>query len=47
MYVIYRSPPPTFPFSNASCDAIPNAMMLSRGFASHCAESEYIPLESN
>ena len=47
MYVIYRSPPPTFPFSNASCDAIPNAMMLSRGFASHCVDSEYTPLESN
>ena len=35
-----------FPFSNASCDAIPNTMMLSRGFASRCADSEYTPLES-
>ena len=35
-----------FPFSNASCDAIPNTMMLSRGFVSRCADSEYTPLES-
>ena len=36
-----------FPSSNASCDAIPNTMMLSRGFASRCVDSEYTPLESN
>ena len=36
-----------FPSSNASCDAIPNTMMLSRGFASSCIESEYTHLESN
>ncbi|WJZ96735.1 hypothetical protein VitviT2T_015388 [Vitis vinifera] len=40
-------PHPTFPSSNASCDANPNTMMLSRGFASRCADSEYTPLESN
>ncbi|XP_059591129.1 uncharacterized protein LOC109121789 [Vitis vinifera] len=40
-------PHPTFPSSNASCDANPNTMMLSRGFASRCAYSEYTPLESN
>ncbi|WJZ99969.1 hypothetical protein VitviT2T_018371 [Vitis vinifera] len=40
-------PHPTFPSSNASCDASPNTMMLSRGFASCCANSEYTPLESN
>ncbi|KAL6342601.1 hypothetical protein AAG906_012461 [Vitis piasezkii] len=40
-------PHPTFPSSNASCDASPNTMMLSRGFASRCADSEYTPLESN
>ncbi|RVW28083.1 hypothetical protein CK203_105337 [Vitis vinifera] len=40
-------PPPTFPSSNASCDASPNTMMLSRGFASRCADSEYTPLELN
>ncbi|KAL6326014.1 hypothetical protein AAG906_038506 [Vitis piasezkii] len=39
-------PPATFPSSNASCDAIPNTMMLSRGFASRCADSEYTLLES-
>ena len=26
--------------SMTSCDAIPNTMRLSRGFASHCAKSE-------
>ena len=36
-----------FPSPNASCDAIPNTMMLSRGFASRCVEGEYTPLESN
>ncbi|KAL6313526.1 hypothetical protein AAG906_005477 [Vitis piasezkii] len=36
-----------FSSSNASCNAIPNTMMLSSGFASCCAESEYTPLESN
>ena len=36
-----------FPSSNASCDAIPNTMMLSRGFALNCVESEYTHLESN
>ncbi|XP_059593539.1 uncharacterized protein LOC109122719 [Vitis vinifera] len=36
-----------FPSSNASCDANPNTMMLSRGFASRCVDSEYTPLESN
>ncbi|WJZ85832.1 hypothetical protein VitviT2T_005349 [Vitis vinifera] len=40
-------PHPTFPSSNASCDANPNTMMLSRGFASRCAATEYTPLESN
>ncbi|RVW99285.1 hypothetical protein CK203_030629 [Vitis vinifera] len=40
-------PHPTFPSSNASCDASPNTVMLSRGFASRCADSEYTPLESN
>ncbi|WKA06497.1 hypothetical protein VitviT2T_024393 [Vitis vinifera] len=40
-------PHPTFPSSNASCDANPNTMMLSRGFASRCADTEYTPLESN
>ncbi|XP_010655185.1 uncharacterized protein LOC104880400 [Vitis vinifera] len=40
-------PHPTFPSFNASCDASPNTMMLSRGFASRCADSEYTPLESN
>ncbi|WJZ82781.1 hypothetical protein VitviT2T_002509 [Vitis vinifera] len=40
-------PHPTFPSSNASCDANPNTMMLSRGFASRCADNEYTPLESN
>ncbi|RVW54406.1 hypothetical protein CK203_068411 [Vitis vinifera] len=34
-------PHPTFPSSNASCDANPNTMMLSRGFASRCADTEY------
>ncbi|KAL6333931.1 hypothetical protein AAG906_039345 [Vitis piasezkii] len=38
--------PAPFPSSNASCDAIPNTMMLSRGFMSRCADSEYTPLES-
>ncbi|RVX16585.1 hypothetical protein CK203_006028 [Vitis vinifera] len=38
-------PPITFPSSNASCDPIPNTMMLSRGFASRSADTEYIPLE--
>ena len=47
MYVICRGPPLTFPSSNASCDAIPNVMMVSRGFASRCVESEYTHLESN
>ena len=47
MYVICRGPPLTFPSSNASCDAIPNAMMVSRGFASHYVENEYAHLESN
>nr|CAN80481.1 hypothetical protein VITISV_036329 [Vitis vinifera] len=42
-----RGPPPTFPSSNASCDASPNIMMLSRGLASRYANSEYTPLESN
>ncbi|RVW67089.1 hypothetical protein CK203_063191 [Vitis vinifera] len=40
-------PHPTFPSSNASCDANPNTMMLSRGFASRCADTEYTPFESN
>eukprot|EP00261_Vitis_vinifera_P030664 XP_019071907.1 PREDICTED: uncharacterized protein LOC104882791 [Vitis vinifera] len=40
-------PHPTFPSSNASCDANPNTMMLSRGFASCCADTEYTPLELN
>ncbi|XP_059598679.1 uncharacterized protein LOC132255063 [Vitis vinifera] len=40
-------PHPTFPSSNASCDANPNTMMLSRGFASRCADTEYTLLESN
>ncbi|KAL6311724.1 hypothetical protein AAG906_024613 [Vitis piasezkii] len=39
-------PPITFPSSNASCDPNPNTMMLSRGFASRAADTEYIPLES-
>ncbi|RVX22960.1 Transposon Ty3-G Gag-Pol polyprotein [Vitis vinifera] len=39
-------PPAPFPSSNASCDAIPNTMMLSRGFVLRCADSEYTPLES-
>ncbi|KAL6316378.1 hypothetical protein AAG906_018081 [Vitis piasezkii] len=39
-------PHPTFPSSNASCDANPNTMMLSRGFASRCANRVH-PLESN
>ncbi|KAL6347439.1 hypothetical protein AAG906_025154 [Vitis piasezkii] len=39
-------PPVPFPSSNASCDAIPNTMMLSRGFVSRRANSEYTPLES-
>ncbi|RVW97995.1 hypothetical protein CK203_029089 [Vitis vinifera] len=39
-------PPITFPSSNASCDPIPKTMMLSRGFASRSADTEYIPLES-
>ena len=47
MYVICRGPPSTFSSSNAPCDAIFNAMMLSRGFASCCAKNEYTPLESN
>ena len=47
MQVICRGPPSTFPYSNASCDTIPNVMMISRGFALHCAESECTPLESN
>ena len=47
MYVICSGPPLTFPSSNASCDAIPNVMMVSRGFASRCVESEYTHLESN
>ncbi|RVW13636.1 hypothetical protein CK203_088779 [Vitis vinifera] len=38
-------PPAPFPSSNASCDAIPNTMILLRGFVSHCADSEYTPLE--
>ncbi|KAL6315450.1 hypothetical protein AAG906_000742 [Vitis piasezkii] len=42
----FRDPPITFPSSNASCDPIPNTMMLSRGFASRAADTEYIPLES-
>ncbi|RVW94124.1 hypothetical protein CK203_038247 [Vitis vinifera] len=42
----FRDPPITFPSSNASCDPIPNTMMLSRGFASRSADTEYIPLES-
>ncbi|RVW78574.1 hypothetical protein CK203_049815 [Vitis vinifera] len=42
-----RDQPATFPSSNASCDVIPNTMMLSRGFASRCADSESILLESN
>ncbi|RVW58947.1 hypothetical protein CK203_107670 [Vitis vinifera] len=42
----FRDPPITFPSSNASCDPIPNTMMLSRGFASRSANTEYIPLES-
>ncbi|XP_010645949.3 uncharacterized protein LOC104877993 [Vitis vinifera] len=40
-------PHPTFPSSNASCDANPNTMMLLRGFASRCADTEYTLLESN
>ncbi|RVW81038.1 hypothetical protein CK203_045401 [Vitis vinifera] len=36
----------TFPSFNASCDAIPNTMMLSRGFVSRYADNEYTPLES-
>ncbi|RVW30540.1 hypothetical protein CK203_097808 [Vitis vinifera] len=32
--------PAMFPFSNASCDAIPNTMMLSRGFVSRCADTQ-------
>ena len=36
-----------FPSSNALCNAIPNAIMLSRGFSSHCTENEYTNLESN
>ncbi|KAL6325978.1 hypothetical protein AAG906_038470 [Vitis piasezkii] len=32
-------PPSTFSSSNAPCDTISNAMMLSRGFASCCAKS--------
>ncbi|RVW75157.1 hypothetical protein CK203_053908 [Vitis vinifera] len=40
-------PHPTFPSSNASCDASPNTMMLATGFASRCADSEYTPLELN
>ena len=47
MYVIYKGSPPTFSSSNALCDAIFDAMMLSRGFASHYAKSEYTPLGSN
>ena len=47
MYVICKGSPSTFPSSNALCDAIFDAMMLSRGFASHYAGSEYTPLESN
>ncbi|RVW60120.1 hypothetical protein CK203_086578 [Vitis vinifera] len=39
-------PSASFPSSNASCDAIPNTMMLSRGFVSRCADSEHTPLES-
>ncbi|RVW81023.1 hypothetical protein CK203_045348 [Vitis vinifera] len=31
----FGGPPPTFPSSNATCDAIPNAMMVSR------AQDEY------
>ncbi|RVW46129.1 hypothetical protein CK203_076182 [Vitis vinifera] len=42
----FRDPPITFPSSNASCDPIPKTMMLSRGFASRSADTEYIPLES-
>ncbi|RVW84418.1 hypothetical protein CK203_040615 [Vitis vinifera] len=42
----FRDPPITFPSSNASCDPIPKTMMLSRGFASRSANTEYIPLES-
>ena len=45
--VICKGPPPIFPFSGASCDAICDVKILSRGFASRCAKSEYIPLESN
>ncbi|RVW18636.1 hypothetical protein CK203_104262 [Vitis vinifera] len=43
----FGDPPPTFSSSNASCNAIPNTMMLSSGFASCCAESEHTPLELN
>ncbi|RVW76664.1 hypothetical protein CK203_049659 [Vitis vinifera] len=42
----FRDPPITFPSSNASCDPIRNTMMLSRGFVSRAADTEYIPLES-
>ncbi|RVW19494.1 hypothetical protein CK203_117645 [Vitis vinifera] len=31
-----------FPSSNASCDAIPNTMMLSRGFVSRCADTHAV-----
>ncbi|KAL6332727.1 hypothetical protein AAG906_014633 [Vitis piasezkii] len=43
----FGGPSPTFPSSNVSCDAIPNTIMLSRGFASCSADSEYTHLESN
>ncbi|XP_019071897.1 uncharacterized protein LOC109121624 [Vitis vinifera] len=44
--LVIGGPPAPFPSSNASCDAILNTMMLSRGFVSRCADSEYTPLES-
>ncbi|KAL6328718.1 hypothetical protein AAG906_003404 [Vitis piasezkii] len=36
----FGGPPTTFPSSNASCDAIPNTMMLSRGFALRCVDTQ-------
>ncbi|KAL6328667.1 hypothetical protein AAG906_003352 [Vitis piasezkii] len=38
----FGGPLATFPFSNASCDGIPNTMMLSKGFASRCADTHAI-----
>ena len=47
MYVICKGSPPTFSSSNVSCNTICDVMMLSRGFALHCIESEYISMELN